>query len=96
MDAWPAIIAVLLVGAILAVIPYRLQRKYHRRASTAWCAFVLLLCWPAFVAYWLEHLQPNLEECRECSKTVPRDRDACAACRTPFPVATLLGMEIFA
>jgi hypothetical protein len=93
---WPALIAVIAVGVALAAWTYRLQRKYHRPATGIWCMFVFLWGAFGFLAYWFEHRRPKLEPCRECGQIVPRDRDACAACKTPFPAPTLVGTEIFA
>jgi hypothetical protein len=93
---WPALIAVIVIGVLLAAWTYRLQRKYHRSATGIWCTFVFLLGGAGFFAYWLEHLRPKMEACRDCGQVVPRDRDACAACATPFPAPPLVGTEIFA
>jgi hypothetical protein len=94
--AWPALIAVIVIGAALAAWTYRLQRKCHRPATGIWCTFVFLLGGAGFLAYWFEHRRPKLEPCRDCGQIVPRDRDACAACSTPFPAPPLIGTEIFA
>jgi hypothetical protein len=93
---WAALIAVIAIGVLLAAGTYRLQRKYHRAATGIWCAFVFLLGVPGFLAYWFEHRRPKLEACQDCGQIVPRDRDACAACSTPFPAPPLVGTEIFA
>ncbi len=94
--AWPPLIVVLAISAVLAWFSLRLQRNYRRPATAVWAAFVLLLGVPGFVAYWLEHRRPKLESCKECDQIVPRDRDACAACNAPFPAPPLAGTEIFA
>jgi hypothetical protein len=94
--AWQPWIAVLLIGAALAWITIRLQRKYRRPATGLWTAFVFLLGIPGFAAYWLEHLRPNVEKCAQCGQVVPRDRDTCAACDAPFPAPSPVGTEIFA
>jgi RNA polymerase subunit RPABC4/transcription elongation factor Spt4 len=93
---WSGLIVVILLGAVLAWWTYRFQRDYHRSASGMWCAFVFLLGWPAFLAYWIEQRRPKLETCHECGTAVPRDREACPACRTVFPTPQRLGTEIFA
>ena len=87
---------VLVISAVLAWLTWLLQRKYRRPATALWTAFVFLLGAPGFVAYWLEHRRPKLERCPECGQIVPRDRDACSDCSTPFPAPTLVGTEIFA
>jgi hypothetical protein len=93
---WLGLVAAPVLGAILAWWTYRLQRKYHRPATGVWCAFVLLLGLPGFLSYWIEHRRPKLEACGECGTIVPRDREACAACRTEFAPPRRLGTEIFA
>jgi hypothetical protein len=94
--AWPPLVIVLAVSAVLAWLTWRQQRKYRRPATVLWTAFVFLLGLPGFVAYWLEHSKPKLESCAECGQIVPRDQDACADCNTPFPAAPPVGTEIFA
>lgn len=91
---WPALIIVAVIGCISAWLVWRWQRKYSRPASSAWCTFALLLGLPGVVAYWLEMRRAKLEPCSECSTTVPRDRDACAVCATPFPAPPPVGTEI--
>jgi hypothetical protein len=95
-ETWPAVIAVTLIGMASAACTYWLQRKYHRTATGAWCTFVFLFGLPAFLAYWIEQSRPKVETCGDCGSKVPRDRDACAVCRAPFPAPPLLGTEIFA
>ena len=82
---WPALIIVTVIGCFSAWVVWRWQRKYFRPATRAWCTFAFLLGLPGLVAYWLEMHRTKLEACGECQKTVPRDRDACAACATPSP-----------
>src|SRR6185369_17854104 len=94
--AWPPLIVVLLVAAVLAWLTLRLQRKYCRSGSIAWAAFVFLFGVPGFLAYLVEHRRAKLEACRQCGEIVPRDREACAACDTEFSPAARVGTEIFA
>jgi hypothetical protein len=94
--AWPPLVVVLAVAAALAWLAWRLHRKYRGAAPGVWAAFVLLLGVPGFIAYWLEHRRPKMEACPECGQIVPRDRDACAACRATFPPPAPVGTEIFA
>jgi len=93
---WPAMIVVLVVGCLSAWVIWRWQRKYCRPASGAWCTFAFLLGLPGILAYWFEQHRPRLDRCGECRSMVPRDRDACAMCATPFPAPSLVGTEIFA
>jgi hypothetical protein len=94
--AWPPLVLVIVVGLLLGWWTYRIQRTYRRQATGAWCAFVLLLGVPGFIAYWLEHRRPKMETCTACGTLVPRDRDACASCARPYPAPPLVGTEIFA
>jgi hypothetical protein len=89
-------VAVIVFGALLAWWTYRMQRNFRRPASGVWCAFVLLFGVPGFLAYWLEHRRPKMENCSKCGEIVPRDRDACAACDVLFPAPPRVGTEIFA
>jgi hypothetical protein len=93
---WLGLLAVPLIGAVLAWWTYRLQRKYHRPATGVWCGFVLLLGVPGFVAYWNENRRPKLEPCGKCGAVVPRDRETCAVCNTVFAPPPRLGTEILA
>jgi hypothetical protein len=93
---WIALVAVIVSGAILAWWSLRLQHTYRRRESGIWCIFVFLFGAPALLAYWLEHRRARLETCGECGHLVPRDRDACADCNTPFAAPPRIGTEIFA
>ncbi|MEX2316525.1 MAG: hypothetical protein WD669_05195 [Pirellulales bacterium] len=95
-QVWPVAAAVAAFGAVLAWLTYRLQRKYHRPASAAWCTFVFLLGPPGFLAYLIEHRRAKLETCPQCKASVPRDREACAVCDTIFPPPQRMGTEIFA
>jgi hypothetical protein len=61
-----------------------------------WTTIVLLFGWPAFLAYWIEHCRPKMESCGQCGNVVPRDRDACAACKALFPAPATVGTEIYA
>jgi hypothetical protein len=95
-DMWPPLLLVALIGGILSWWTWRLQRKFCRSASAAWCAFALLLGVPGFLAYWFEHRGAKLEACGECGQIVPRDRESCAVCNSPFSAPPLMGTEIFA
>jgi hypothetical protein len=94
--AWPALIAVIVLGIVLAWLTYHLKRKYRRPATGVWTTFVALLGLPGFIAYWLENRRTKLESCAACGDIVPRDREACAACDAQFPTPPLVGTEIFA
>jgi hypothetical protein len=95
-DLWPGLVIVLVVSLALAWATWRLQRKYRRSATGLWTAFVFLLGLPGFLAYWLGQHRPKMEACAECGTVVPRDRDACAACKAPFRPPAPVGTEIFA
>jgi hypothetical protein len=93
---WPAILVALVIGSVSAALVGRWQRKYYRPHTKVWCAFAFLLGLPGVLAYWLEMRREKLESCTECKAVVPRDRDACASCRSPFPAPPLVGTELFA
>ncbi len=95
-EMWPGMIVVLLIGLIAAGIALRLHRKYHRPQTGVWCVFVFLLGPAGLVAYWLGHRRAVLQSCASCGKTVPRDRDGCAACGEAFAPPALVGTEVFA
>jgi predicted amidophosphoribosyltransferase len=44
----------------------------------------------------IQHGFPPRVPCPACGAAVPQRRDACAACRKPFPAPTLKGTEVFA
>ncbi len=93
---WPMSVIVLIVSLASAWYAHRLHRQYFRPHSGVWATFVFLFGPPGLAAYWLEHRRAKLEPCGECGANVPRDREACAACATPFPAPPLVGTEIFA
>jgi hypothetical protein len=94
--AWPPLVVVLAIAAVLTWLTLRLQRKYGRTSTGVWAVFVFLLGVPGFLAYWLEHRRPKMETCAQCGQVVPRDRDVCAACQSSFPPPAPVGTEIFA
>jgi hypothetical protein len=94
--AWPMALIVVALSAAAAWYASRLHRHYYRTRGGIWIAFVFLFGIPGLIAYWLEHRRARLDTCSECGATVPRDRDACAACETPFAAPGLVGTEVFA
>jgi hypothetical protein len=96
--AWPSLAATLAVAAVLAVAAWRRGAAFGLagRERNAWAAFVLLLGAPGFAGYLLHRRWPPREPCPHCHANVPRDREACIACGTPFPAPALKGTEIFA
>jgi hypothetical protein len=94
--AWPMIIIVFAVSVAAAAIAVHWQRRYFRSDTGMWAAFVFLFGIPGLFAYWLEHRSVKVDACQECGHVVPRDRDACASCSTPFPAPAHAETEIFA
>lgn len=94
--AWPMLIIVFAVSVAAAAIAVHWQRRYFRSHTGLWAAFVFLFGIPGLFAYWLEHRSVKLDDCQECGHVVPRDRDACASCSTPFPAPAHVETEIFA
>lgn len=94
-DAWPALLAVYVLSAVLAWLTYRRQVRYALPAAGLWAVFVFLLGVPGWLAYRWHRDWPLLKECGECHRAAPRDREACAACGQLFAAPPLLGTEIF-
>ena len=96
--AWPWLLAVLALSSVLAALVWWRSRAFglSRRAQTVWAVFVLLFGVPACVGFWLHRRWPVRVSCPHCHARSARDRDACAACGTPFPAPALKGIEIFA
>jgi hypothetical protein len=94
--AWPPLIVVLVVAAVVTWLTLRSQWKYRRRGTAAWTVFVFLFGLPGFLAYLVENRRAKLEACLQCGAIVPRDREACADCNTEFAPPVRIGTEIFA
>jgi hypothetical protein len=93
---WPMALVVLVLSLAAAWYAKRLHQRYFRPRPGVWTTFVFACGLPGLIAYWLEHRRAKLEPCSECGATVPRDRDACAVCATPFAAPPPVGTEIFA
>jgi hypothetical protein len=93
---WIPLVLVLVLAAVFAWLTIRLQHKYRRPWTREWAAFVFLLGPAGFIAYVLQNRRPKLQACAECGEVVPRNRDACAACSTPFPAPPRVGTEVLA
>ncbi len=92
----PPAVGVLVLALFSTGLALHLHRRYHRPHSWLWSLFVFLLGPAGLLAYWIEHRRPPLEECPECGRTVPRDRDGCPACGEVFAPPALAGTEVFA
>lgn len=95
-DGWPPLLVVCALGALLAGIAYRWQRRYARPYTPLWCLFVFIMGIPGLLAYWLHFRPIALGKCTECGRVAPRNRDTCAHCDQPFAAPSLLGTEVFA
>lgn len=93
---WPAGIVLLLICLAAAWLVLRWQKKYDRSHTVAWTIGVFFLGVPGLLAYMLVHGFPHRVSCPACGAKVPQRRDACAACRAPFPAPALKGTEVFA
>lgn len=93
---WPGLVLVLAIGCLSAAAVWRAQRRYFRTDTWTWCTFAFLWGLAGICAYWLENRRAKLETCGECETNVPRDRDACASCDTPFAAPPFVGTEVFA
>jgi hypothetical protein len=96
LEMWPALLAVSLVAAVLAGLCYRRQRRYGLPRTAIWVAFVFLTGVPGLLGYLFHRHWPVLDACPACSRSAPRDREACAHCRTEFPRPAPKGIEVFA
>jgi hypothetical protein len=94
-ELWPALAAVCLLGAMLAGLVGRRQRRYGLPWTKTWMAFVFLGGLPALVGYYAHRRWPALENCSACGRAVPHDREACAGCGREFPEPAPRGTEIF-
>jgi hypothetical protein len=95
-DRWPPLAAVSLLSAALAWLCYCRQRRYALPGTAVWVAFVFLAGVPGLLGYLFHRRWPVLEPCPACAKTAPRDREACAHCRSEFPRPAPRGIEVFA
>ena len=95
-EAWPAMLIVMAIGAILAVLAYRRQRRYGLPHAAGWGAFIFILGIPGWIADRFHRTWPVLEDCPSCGQPAPRDREACLDCGAPFPPPPPKGIEVFA
>jgi hypothetical protein len=95
-DAWPALVTLYSLSALLAWLTYRRQVRYALPGAGAWAVFVFLLGVPGWLAYRWHRTWPVLEECGECRRRVSHDRETCSACGRLFGPAPLMGTEVFA
>jgi hypothetical protein len=95
-EGWPGLMISTLLAFASAGFTLRLHHRYHRPHPSLWCWFVFLLGPAGLMAYWLGHHRASLETCSACGRTVPRDRDGCAACGETFAAPELIGTEVFA
>ncbi len=94
----PSLMVIFALSAVLAIMAWRRSRSFGlaKRERVAWVVFVLLLGLPASVGFLLYRRWPIRLPCPNCHAQAPRDRAACAECRTRFPDPSLKGIEIFA
>jgi hypothetical protein len=94
----PALLIAGLLSLGLAVLCYRRQARYgaSTREKLIWALFVLALGVPGWVGYRFGRSWPVLEECSECGRQVPRDRDSCKVCEAEYPLPARKGTEVFA
>jgi|GEM_PF-6878087 len=65
------------------------------KSVSLFCRVFVLFGPAGLLAYWLGHHRPPLEKCLGCGRQIPRDRDGCPACGTPFAPPALVGTEVF-
>ncbi len=93
---WPILLVTAVIGAALAVVCYRRQRRYGLPWTWVWTIFVLLFGLPAYFGYLARRTWPARLPCPHCGRRVPRDRPACFACGRDFPAPAAKGTEVFA
>ena len=95
-ECWPALLAVSLLSLILAGWCYRREVRFAGSAleRAVWPAFVFFFGLPGWIGYRYARRWPALARCPSCGKRTPRDREACACCRSDFPRPTPRGTEI--
>jgi hypothetical protein len=92
----PAIIVVIVIGAIAAVAAYRRQRRYALPHAWPWALFAFIMGVPGWLAYRFHRTWPAVADCPSCSQPAPRDRDHCSQCGAAFPPPPRKGIEVFA
>ncbi len=91
---WPPLLAVNLLGVVLAIFCYRRQKRFAQARVWPWVVFVFLFGLPGMVGYLAHQRWPVREACPKCKQQAPRDRDACSACDEPFPQPEPKGIEV--
>ena len=94
--AWLPLTLDAFLGAAMAWLCCRRQRRYVRPWTAVWAIFVFLGGVPGLLAYLWHRRWPVFEPCPACGESVPRDRDRCARCDAEFPAPAPKGIEIFA
>jgi hypothetical protein len=94
--AWPVGLVLLVACLIAAWLVVRWQRQYDRSHTALWAVTVFVLGVPGLLAYMIYYGFPRRVPCPACGQPTPQRRDACAACRAPFPAPALKGTEVFA
>jgi hypothetical protein len=95
-DFWLPLATVSALGAVLAWLSYRRQRRFGLPWAKTWALFVFLGGVPAGVAYYVGQPRPVMEKCPACDVLAPRDRPTCFACGRDFPAPAPKGIEVFA
>jgi hypothetical protein len=93
---WMPLGALVILAGVLAFLCYRRQRRYAHPWTWIWVVFVFLLGLPGYIGYRYHRRWAVLENCPQCKHSVPRDREACAACGRQFPLPDRKGIEVFA
>jgi hypothetical protein len=93
---WPALALTYVLGALLAWVCSRRQRRHGLGGSTAWVVFVFLFGLPGLLGYLFCRVWPARLACPACGQDAPRDRETCFACGADFPEPVLKGTEVFA
>ncbi len=93
-DTWPGLLTINLLGAALAYVCYRRQKKFDQPWTSVWVGFVFLFGLPGLVGYLFHRQWPVRLPCPTCNALVPRDRESCCECGEEFPEPARQGIEV--
>ena len=92
----PALLITFALAGVMVRLCLKRQRRYALPGTRTWVVFIALFGVPAMVGYLLCRRWPVRAPCPACEQPVPRDRESCSSCDTPFPEPALKGTEVFA
>jgi hypothetical protein len=94
-ETWPALVITGVLSFVLVPFCYRRQRRFAQPWTKMWVVFVFIFGLPGLAGYLAHRRWPSLDACPACDRTVPRDRQTCSDCESPFPEPERRGTEVF-